>query len=365
MSEEVIGVHIGKFHTDDALCCALLKMLPEYKNARILRSSDIPVLEKECTIICDVGGVYDHSLKRYDHHQRGFNERFTPDSKILHAAVGLVYRHYGKRAICEIAKKYDVPILTEEPASDDAIFDVTHPVPLSPSGLNQCYEKIYWEFIAPIDANDNGISQYPSGAKPLYVDITTLASRVNRLNIQWNVKGNDQLVYERFLQAVELAGKEFEEYVRFVLLCSYPAQKLVRRAYENRYAFHPSGSIMFVEEGAPWEDTLDDIEDEIKQRDKSSDAKKEQEKNATVYYVLTYSRLRNSYNATCVSVDHKSGSFVSRRPFPKAWRGLRDAELTTLCKVPGSRFVHASGFLAVNDTLEGAKRMAEIALEAE
>ena len=47
----------------------MLRQLPEYANAEIVRSRDQTVLDT-CDIVVDVGGVYDPSMQRYDHHQR-------------------------------------------------------------------------------------------------------------------------------------------------------------------------------------------------------------------------------------------------------------------------------------------------------
>lgn len=49
----------------------MLKSLPEYKDAEIVRTRDLEKL-KECDIVVDVGAVFDHDKKRYDHHQREF-----------------------------------------------------------------------------------------------------------------------------------------------------------------------------------------------------------------------------------------------------------------------------------------------------
>ena len=51
------------------LACYMLKRLPEYSDASIVRSRD-PETLKPCDIVVDVGGVYDPSTHRYDHHQR-------------------------------------------------------------------------------------------------------------------------------------------------------------------------------------------------------------------------------------------------------------------------------------------------------
>lgn len=64
-----IGTHDGTFHCDEVLACSLLKMLPEYKDAEIVRSRK-PEILADCDIVVDVGGIYDESKNRFDHHQR-------------------------------------------------------------------------------------------------------------------------------------------------------------------------------------------------------------------------------------------------------------------------------------------------------
>ena len=58
------------------------------------------------------------------------------------------------------------------------------------------------------------------------------------------------------------------------------------------------------------------------------------------------------------------GSFESRCPLPAAWRGLRDEELSRVSGIPGGVFVHMSGFIGGNATLEGALAMARAGLES-
>ena len=57
-------------------------------------------------MVIDVGAVYDHSIRRYDHHQRSFVSTLKeehpdvpldarPDCSTKLSACGLVYKHYG------------------------------------------------------------------------------------------------------------------------------------------------------------------------------------------------------------------------------------------------------------------------------
>ena len=108
-STKVIGTHSGSFQADEALGVWLLRQTPTYRNSTVIRSRD-PVVLQTCDIVIDVGGVYDHETLKYDHHQRGYEEKFEPKvgkngisaercTKL--SASGLVYRHYGKEVIRE------------------------------------------------------------------------------------------------------------------------------------------------------------------------------------------------------------------------------------------------------------------------
>lgn len=65
----IIGTHDGTFHCDEVLACWMLKQIPKYKSASIMRTRDNNLLAT-CDIVVDVGGVYDPKKSRFDHHQR-------------------------------------------------------------------------------------------------------------------------------------------------------------------------------------------------------------------------------------------------------------------------------------------------------
>lgn len=62
------GTHDGTFHADEVMACALLLFVGLIDRDKIVRTRDLQLLNK-CEYVCDVGGVYDPSLKRFDHHQ--------------------------------------------------------------------------------------------------------------------------------------------------------------------------------------------------------------------------------------------------------------------------------------------------------
>lgn len=69
-----------RFHADEALACALLKMLPEYTDASVTRTRDYAVLET-MDVVVDVGGVYDPDKHRYDHHQVQWLHKHQPSNQ--------------------------------------------------------------------------------------------------------------------------------------------------------------------------------------------------------------------------------------------------------------------------------------------
>lgn len=123
----------------------------------------------------DVGGVYDASKNRFDHHQRSFSETFSSidPSKpwnIKLSSAGLVYVHFGKQVIENVLKKYSI--------QDEKLVSIL-------------YDKIYEQFVREIDAIDNGVEI----AETKKYDITTnLSSRVSYFNPAWNQDDLDENV---------------------------------------------------------------------------------------------------------------------------------------------------------------------------
>jgi uncharacterized UPF0160 family protein len=62
------GTHDGSFHADEVTACALLLLFDLIDKDKIHRTRD-PIALSQCEYVCDVGGVYEPKLKRFDHHQ--------------------------------------------------------------------------------------------------------------------------------------------------------------------------------------------------------------------------------------------------------------------------------------------------------
>ncbi|XP_077528776.1 MYG1 exonuclease-like [Haemaphysalis longicornis] len=330
-----IGTHNGTFHCDEALACFLLKQLPDYKDATVVRSRDPAVLDT-CDVVVDVGGVYDPAKKRYDHHQRGFMETMHSldaakkwTTKL--SSAGLVYVHHGRDVIAH-----------------------TLGWKLSDPSVEAIYDKVYENFMEEIDAIDNGVNI--CDGEPRYRIGTNLSSRVAHLNPPWNEP--DPKPDEQFGKAMRLAGEEFLERVRFYATSWLPARDLVLSALQKRHKVGGgdgetakgvgSSVVTLSQGGCPWKEHLLALEEEL---DIAGEVK----------FVL-YQDQAGSWRVQ--GVPRTSGSFECRVFLPEEWRGLRDEQLCQVAGIEDCIFVHASGFIGGHQTREGAAQMALHTLKA-
>lgn len=186
----------------------------------------------------------------------------------------------------------------------------------------------------------------------------SLGAMVGRLNPNWNDSVPSDPVQaqqqedEKFVTASNRIGEEFSRDLDYYTKSWLPARDIVRGAYEKRSQYDPEGRILvFDGQSVPWKDHLYTLEEENGAR-------------GNVLYVLYPEGPSPSakWRIQCVPVS--KDSFESRKPLPEAWRGFRDEKLDEIAGVEGGVFVHAAGFIGGNKTFEGAKIMAQKALEA-
>ncbi|CAD2108710.1 hypothetical protein YYG_01410 [Plasmodium vinckei petteri] len=316
--QKVIGTHSGRFHTDEILASVMLKFLPEYKDAKIIRTRDQALLDK-CDIVVDVGGIYDHEKKRYDHHQREFNEGLDENHNIRLSSAGLIYKHYGK----EVLRKG---------------FNIT-----DENKVNILYDKIYTTLIESIDALDNGINQYEGEAK--YQINTTLQHRVNRFNP--NFLEDDVDENERFMLASDVVKDEFCSFVNYYSNIWYEAKTITLEAVKNRYNFHKSGRVIFLQKHCPYSDHIYNIEKELNIKDQ-------------ILFCIYKDRYNN---CRCGTISKENEGFNLRLPFPASFRGLKNEALVKESNIEGLSFVHYSGFTSAGDNIECLVKLVEATLK--
>ncbi|EIN13719.1 metal-dependent protein hydrolase [Punctularia strigosozonata HHB-11173 SS5] len=323
-SSKIIGTHNGTFHCDEALAVFMLRQTNDFRNSDVKRSRD-PAILNACDIVVDVGGVYDDSKRRYDHHQRGFTEVFGHGFETKLSSAGLVYKHFGKEIIAD---------RLQSPQDDPRV--------------ETLWLKVYKEFIEAVDGIDNGVSQYPAELKPKYRVRTDLSSRVGWLNPAWNEASDSQSYDTRFERASSLTGQEFLSRLDYYANAWLPARSLVAAALAARTSTDPSGNLIIFESFLPWKEHLFELEEE---QSVAPDAQ-------PIYVIYPDESGKWRVQAVPVSPD----SFESRKALPQAWRGLRDEELSKASGVEGCIFVHASGFIGGAQTQEGALKLAKLAL---
>ena len=76
------GTHDGTFHADEVTACALLLLNDLIDRDKIVRTRDIEKLNT-FEFVCDVGGVYDPKIKRFDHHQIDYKGTLSSAGMIL------------------------------------------------------------------------------------------------------------------------------------------------------------------------------------------------------------------------------------------------------------------------------------------
>jgi uncharacterized UPF0160 family protein len=303
----------------------MIRLTNKFSDAELVRSRDPQVLEGMDAVL-DVGGVYDPSRDRYDHHQKGFEEVFGHGFSTKLSSAGLVYKHFGKEII---AKELQV--------------DKDHP------DVERLYLAVYKSFIEAIDAVDNGINRYDTDKPPRYVNNTHLSSRVGRFNLDWtDPDQSSEKENEAFLKAMALAGSEFLDSVRFHVRSWLPARSIVMECLSARFDIDSSGEIMVLTRFCPWKLHLFELEQELKIT-------------PTVKYTLYQDDRSTQWRVQAVAVS--PDSFESRKPLPPQWRGLRDDELSKESGISGCVFVHMNRFIGGNQSYEGALAMAKAALK--
>ncbi|KAL5567710.1 hypothetical protein UlMin_024285 [Ulmus minor] len=319
-----VGTHDGSFHCDEALACFLLRLTNKFSAARVVRTRDLQVLESLDAVV-DVGGVYDPSRDRYDHHQYGFEQVYGYGYSTKLSSAGLVYKHYGMEIIAK-----------------ELLVDEGHP------NVHRLFLALYKSFMEAIDAIDNGINQYDIDQPPKYVNNTNLSSRVGRLNLEWmDPDQSSERENEAFQRAMTLAGQEFLETLHFHAKSWLPARSIVMECLAARGSIHLSREIMVLTRSCPWKLHIFELEEEMKI-------------NPSIKYVIYQDGRGKSWRVRAVAVS--LDKFESRKPLPFLWRGLEHDKLSEVAGISGCIFVHMSGFIGGNKTYEGALAMARVSL---
>lgn len=187
-----IVTHNGIFHGDDVLAVAMLKKV--HPAAGVIRTRD-PELIEGADFVVDVGGVFEPSQRRFDHHQPAFT--LARPNGVPYASAGLVGLWMEKNGW------------------------------LSPDELARLDEG----FLQYVDAVDNG---YTMGVRSGGVDFSAI---VSSLNPNWTSDPSPADFDRSFDQAVDLAKLVFERQLASIWASSMAADlvhKAIEQAEDNR-----------------------------------------------------------------------------------------------------------------------------------
>lgn len=213
----IIVTHDATFHADDIFACATLGISfdMEGREYRIIRTREYNKIDF-ADVVVDVGGVYDPSKNRFDHHQEG-GAGFR-DNDVPYAAFGLVWKTYGEK-ICGNQK---VALAIEE------------------------------RLVQAIDANDNGI------------DLFTLKTDVAPYCIQnmfYSFRPSyteDQNYDVPFLKLVDFAKDILKREIKKTT-DTINAEDMVKRAYLNA----EDKRIVILDQAYPWMETMQEYSSTI------------------------------------------------------------------------------------------------------
>ncbi len=304
MAKKKLITHNGSFHADDLFAAATLALMLEKKGQRyeIIRTRAPEILETG-DYVFDVGGIYDPSINRFDHHQKG--GAGARETGIPYSAFGLVWKHFGLD-------------LVEQ--------------------NQELFEKIDKETVIPFDAIDNGIDIVESKLGNVFPLSTGEVFLVH--SPTW--KEEKISIDKVFLAQVEEAKKFLARKIK-VLQDDLEGTKLILEAYKNT----SDKRIIELPRSLPrylYQKVLSSLAEPI--------------------YLIYKSEHTKEWKIEAISKSPET--FESRKLFPEAWAGFvdYDPKASEVIGVPGVQFTHNGRFLAGTSSRESAYKLAELALKS-
>lgn len=295
-AEKVAAVtHNGKFHADEVVATAVLDKVYANRGQQleVIRSRD-PLAMSSADIVYDVGGEYDHTSRRYDHHQLGALKR---ENGLTRSALGLIWLHYGVE-YCEgnerAARRIDDMLVRGIDARDNGELKVLDDVEALDYGISQTIEQL------------NPILERGETYDAQFVKAVARAAEIlSRLH--------DKVVVELETEDVIAEARARSDDARYAVMDRQVAPPDSLAAWDGfEYLVFPEGT------NDTWQ----------------------------VYAMQTL-----------------DNPFMSKRPFPEEWAGLRDEQLAELTGVADAIFCHTKRFLVVAKSREGALALLAQALK--
>jgi len=199
---KTLGTHSGKFHADDVMATAILRLL--LGDIKVTRTRDENILEK-------LDLVYDISLGEFDHHQLNKEIR---ENNIPYAACGLIWREFGSRVIQKFNSKFDK------------------------NDINSIFDYVDKNLVQGIDATDNGMDIKSD------IKVTSISDIIQNFNPTWDSNDSKDEAFEAAtLYATDVIKRMISKQVSVI-----KARIIVNEAFQNRNI----DEIMVLKNGCPW-----------------------------------------------------------------------------------------------------------------
>lgn len=316
-----IATHSGSFHADDVFGVGVLMgVFPDHQLLRSRQAERIAAAD----FAVDVGGEWDAARGRFDHHQRGFTGARAArgldgqaQPGVGYASAGLVWSAHGSAYVQALATR-----LGQE---------------LEPAAVAQIVQSIDDSLVQYLDIVDTGQGDVAPG-------IFGLSALLAQLNSNWmeeqglDAAAKAALQEARFREAVAIS-RTFLDRAIVKNISRLRSMDIVRQSPRLL-----GGAVLHLQEGGmPWTRVVVQEMPEV----------------LLVIYPDSDGR---QYQLKTVPVAEDS--FTARMDLPASWAGLRDQALAAVTGVPDSVFCHLNLFIAGATSLQGAMRLAELALAA-
>jgi uncharacterized UPF0160 family protein len=320
-----IITHSGTFHADDIFGTLVLEVVFSDRNPVIVRSRDTSIV-KAADATVDVGGVYDASMLRFDHHQKGFAD--SRENGVVYASAGLVWKSFGSMFVMEMSRR------------------ITPSAVLSDAEASLVADLIDSELVQYVDMVDTGANP---GAPGLY-GLSSLLSQFNPSLVDDQFLtakyGNDDAAYKVAKEELQLTRfKQAMKHLYAVLLA------VVRSKMSELRSRHPvlnaerieNGKILILtQRGVEWEPVVHrELPD--------------------VLLVVFPESADTNFHVQSVSIE--PGSFTNKLPLPERWAGLRDKDLAAVTGIRDSVFFNNNRFVAGARSIDSAIQLAKLALQ--
>lgn len=205
--KKTVVTHSGNFHTDEVFASAVLSLLNDAA-VEVVRSRD-PLVWATGDYVVDVGGEYDPSRGRFDHHQIG--GAGVRENGVPYSSFGLVWKEYGEKI----------------------------------TGSAYAMQTIDKRLVQPVDAGDNGFETFGVRAD---VAPYILQDAVSAFRPGWNEsRSEDEGFFEAFSMAQKILARE--------IIRAQGEEEGIRHAKEA-YQKAADKRIIVLEDHYPWYEAL-------------------------------------------------------------------------------------------------------------